>query len=143
MPKRLVTCPVIGTGTKRDQYRAKVADYGIAFIAAMNNDPVTGAPTHTFTLAMIGAPTLAELQPAMNDPEVRVIPAARMDDPLSSFTVAQRNILRDAALQVGVDTSGYTGVTPLGTVIRDIGNAIQPGFVEDASHFDINVIPGG
>lgn len=137
MAKRLVICDVIGNGTRANPYRAAVASYGIAFVAPIHSDPVTGAPTHTRTLAMIGAPTAAELQACLADPAVRVIPFGRLDDPLSSFTAAQRQAIRDAAAEFGLDTSVYTGATLLGRVVRDIGRAIDPNFLEDARHFDI------
>jgi hypothetical protein len=137
VPRRLFVCPVIGTGTKADPYRASVADYGVPYVTLMANDPTTGAPLHNRTLALVNVPVVTDLDPILADPTIRAVPARLLDDPLSSLTTAQRNALRDAAIDLGVDTSVYSGDTLLRRVIRDMGRSILSSFNEDPAAFDV------
>lgn len=139
MPKRWIVTPIIGSGQRGDAYRVEVWGYpGLAIRSIIPADPVTGAPLMTRTLALVEGTGAVLTAAAAAFPNTRVIPAALLDDPLSSLTANQRDQLRDFAGELvnpqgesfDYTTMGYTGATLLRRVIRDMGKFLDPGFDE-------------
>ena len=139
MPKRWVVTPIIGTGTRGDAYRVELFGFpGLSVRSIIPADPVTGAPLMARTLALVEGTAGVLTSAAAAFPNTRVIPAALLDDPLSSLTQNQRNQLRDFANELvnaegqsfDYVSKGYTGSTLLRRVIRDMGLFLDPGFDE-------------
>lgn len=67
----------------------------------------------------------ATLQTINADPGIRGVPASMLDDPLSSLTNAQRNALRQLALDCGYTASDFTGAFPDGLGSVTLGQFLR------------------
>mgnify|MGYP001573658722 CR=1 FL=1 len=138
MPVRLVICPIIGTGTEDDPYRAKVADYGGHHACAIPTGPL-GAPMKSWCLAAINA---ADLTAVDANPDIRDVvegfadgfngSRAALRTFLSTHTVGDVPALKRAAINarltaLGVDTTGLTLASTLWDVIQRIKDVLEPG----------------
>lgn len=96
-------CSIVGDGTPSvpppgNPYRAKIADYGVPYMAAaIPSNPATGAPVFPWTIIVI--PSEAETVAIQNDNQLRRIPPGRLDRTLTS---PQRNALLNFIAEHGI-----------------------------------------
>jgi hypothetical protein len=131
MPKRWITCEVVGDGTRANFYRPEVwGEPGVGVAGYWPKNLSTGAPLTVRCVALVwgDAPDLEAA--ALAHPNVKVIPADFLSDTLGDLTPQQRTFLRNLAEEVGFDyqAAGYTLQTTLRRVVRDLGQRLEPAF---------------
>jgi hypothetical protein len=127
MARRWYLCPVVGTGTEDDSYRAKVADFGVNHIAVIPSKP-DGTPRFGWCLVKVNAASFAALDA---DADLDGFPLVSLDATVASLPAGARTRLRAALERRGIDTSDVTGSTPLRAILRRLGRLLDDRFDED------------
>lgn len=127
MAKRWFICPVVGTGTSDDPWRAKAHDLNVNCTAVIPSNP-DGSPQFNWCLVKVAAIDFTALAA---DGTIDAWPNVSLDTTVNQLPAAVRNRLKTALTNRGIDTSDLTGATPLRLILRRIGRSMQSSFHED------------
>lgn len=127
MAKRWFICPVIGTGTAADPWRAKAADLNVNHVSVWPSKP-DGSPALNWCLVKVSAADFTQLDA---DAAVDGWPNASLDTTVAQLPPAVRTRLAAALTKRGIDTSAVTGSTPLRAILKRIGKALEIDFDPD------------
>lgn len=131
MPKRWCICPVVGTGTMDDSYRAAVADAGVDHVAVIPTG-AGGAPRFGWCLALVSG-TATQLAAANALQGVRPLPNIDKDTLLGSAPLAQRQALRAALDERGLTDLQLDTAQAFRVLLRALGRRLDGGFHEDGT----------
>lgn len=129
--RRYYISPIVGDGSDLNPFRPKVANYGVAWVACIASG-LNGGPKHNWALVLVNA---IDHTPLIDDPDIRAIPQAALDNTLATLSTQQRQFLRSIIDGLGLDTSQITAQTTLRQVLRYLGRTLDANFSE--SRFDV------
>lgn len=130
MAKRYYLSPIIGSGSDSDPYRAKVADYGVNYVALIPSQP-TGNPKQAWALAIVGTANHTAL---LNDNALAAMPDLLPNALMSSMSGKVRNDFNAALSKFGLNVA-WAGTDAWRDVLTRIGQLAEPVFTPDA--FDV------
>jgi hypothetical protein len=129
--KRFYISPVVGTGTKDDPYRAKIAGTGHPYAAIIPSNP-DGTPASTWCLVIAGGANHTDLDA---DGEIDKFPDITLDATLGTLTANERNRVLNFLSNKGVDTQGLNTSSTFRVVLERVGAHLEPRFSTNA--FDV------
>lgn len=119
---RWFLCPVIGSGTEADPYRAKVADLGVDH-SAMIPSRADGTPRFLWCIVAVDTASFTALD---TDTDLDGIPDISLSTELRDLSAAARNRLQTALSKRGIDTTGITLSTTVGQVLLRVMRTLDP-----------------
>lgn len=135
--KRYCVCPVIGSGTAADSYRAAVADV-CPTTAKIKSHPVTGLPVFGFAFCVFATDNLPSVLAVTN---TYVLPDYPLDGQMSGMEAEARTGLVQSAGAYDLDGQGlhldlaHEDADGYRDVINRIGKTWDAAF--DANTFDV------
>lgn len=129
MSRRFYVCPIIGTGTITDPYRAAITDAvrtqnRAGSVAVIRSNP-DGTPVFPWTLCVAAAPNHVAIT---NVQGVEGIPDITLDSTLGTMQSSARNRILNFLTNKGVDTSGITTSSTLAELLTRVGRHLDPNF---------------
>lgn len=133
MSKRYYICDIIGTGDEMDPIRVAAADHGVAYIAAIERDPLTGMPLHADTLVLVETENHATLRA---DPRINALPDFALDGKMTAINAQARNGMLTALQKRGFTTGEINNADGYRDALQQIGR--QRSKVFDIDQFDVS-----
>ncbi len=127
MPKRVIVCDVVGTGTREDPYRAQVRGLPGVSLSALIPTGANGHPTRAVCLALVSG---ADLTAALAASGVDAFPDVPFATLLSTLTTQQRNALQTRLTARGFPSNVVSLSATLGELVRRCGQFHEAGFRE-------------
>ena len=132
MSKRYYLSDIIGTGDDMDPYRPAIADHGVAWVGAIEADPLTGAPLYANTLVLVETDNHAKLRA---DDRIAALPDFVLDGKMTAINTAARNGMLTALTRRGFSTALINNADGYRDALQQIGRQRSPRFNIDA--FDV------
>jgi hypothetical protein len=129
--KRYYLCPVIGSGTIGDPYRAGVSGRGGSYVAVIPTGP-DGRPLFPWALALVAA---TDHRPLTGDASLGPLPDVSLDLRMSAMSQSAKAALDAALAKFGVDLTLLVQNDGYREFVRSLGQALDAGFVE--TNFDV------
>jgi hypothetical protein len=130
--KRYYLCPVIGSGSIADTYRAGVSGHGGNYVAVIPTGP-DGRPLFPWALALVAA---ADHRPLTRDATLGPLPDVSLDIRMSALSQSAKAALDAALAKFGVDPAALVQNDGYREFVRSLGQALDAGFVE--TNFDVS-----
>lgn len=126
--------PIIGTGTKTDPFRTKIAQYGVSQVTVIPVSSATGQPLFTWALVMVPAGTNTTAIDA--DTAIDKLPITSLDVTIGSLTPQQRQTFQTLGTKYSVPAvSGLTNQSTCRDALTAFGRALDPNF--DSNQFAV------
>lgn len=124
-------CPIIGSGTDNDPYRAAVEDYNVPYSAVIpthpEGHPDWGKPIFNWALVIVGGNKHVDIR---KNPAIDALPEWSPDGRISGLSAAAKAGLLKAMQKRGIGTSIINNQDDYRFAIRTIGKTLDPLFDE-------------
>lgn len=139
MARRYVICPVVGSGTREDPYRAAVAGLSGVNVSAMIPTGPDGRPLYRYCLCLIAFRDLGQVQ---TTPDTYVLPDFPLDAAMNAMSSGTRQGMGSRLRAIDLNGAGrrldvdfYSPSDSWRDVVNGLGQQIEPVF--DAERFGV------
>jgi hypothetical protein len=125
--------PIIGTGTKSDPFRTKIAQYGVSQVTVIPTGS-DGRPLFTWALVLVATGQVTTAIDA--DATIDKLPITSLDQTIGSLTNQQRNTFQQLGTKYSVPAvAGLTNANTCRDALIAFGKRLDPNF--DPNQFSV------
>lgn len=131
MSKRYYISKIVGDGTDGNEFRPRVADYGVSWVGSIPTGE-DGRPLYDSCLCIVNTDDHSVLR---RDVDIDALPDFPLDGKLSAIQTGTKNAMLAALAARGYDTTSLGNADGYRDVLQSIGLQRDPNFNLD--RFDI------